>query len=509
MRFPRAAGILLHPTSLPGRFGIGDLGDSALEFCSQLAAAGQTYWQMLPLGPTGYGDSPYQSLSAFAGNILLISPESLVGDGWLTADEILPPDLPTDRVDYAAVTEWKEKLLHTAFSAFEKSQDRRDEFGSFCGSEAYWLDDYALYRALKSSNGEAAWFQWSDGLKLRDQTTLDEARSQQSREIHFHKFCQWQFFRQWRLLHEHAAATGIKIIGDIPIFTALDSADVWARRDLFKLNTDGGPIVVAGVPPDYFSKTGQLWGNPIYNWDAMLSDDFAWWRARFAATLKLVDLVRIDHFRGFVSAWEVPAGDQTAENGQWVEVPGRELFTALGRHLGELPVIAEDLGAITPEVNALRDEFGFPGMRILEYGFGGDAYNRDLPHNYEPHTVAYTGTHDNDTAIGWFASLDEKTRTHASRYLVSTGDEINCDMIRSLYASVADTVIIPLQDILGLDSPARMNTPATTSGNWQWRMEPGSLDPDICERLSELTVLYGRERKDAVSPGRAVERQEG
>lgn len=493
MRFPRAAGILLHATSLPGGCRIGDLGPPAYEFCRQLVDAGQTYWQILPLGPTGYGDSPYQPLSAFAGNTLLISPEKLIGEELIPADVLAGASrFPAGGVDYPAVTGWKNELLKTAYKRYLSDGAPRDEFYAFCSEHAYWLDDYALYRAIKSANGEAAWFDWPDELKLRDPEALERTKGERQYDIDFHKFCQWTFFRQWSELKDYAASLGLKIIGDIPIFTALDSADVWARRDLFKLNADGSPIAVAGVPPDYFSSTGQLWGNPIYNWEAMRADGFAWWISRFAAILQMVDVVRIDHFRGFVSAWEVPGKDETAENGEWVEVPGRELFEALRSHLGDLPIIAEDLGAITPEVDALRDDFGFPGMRILEYGFGGDARNRDLPHNYERNTVAYTGTHDNDTVAGWFDSLDEKTRKHALSYLDSDGEAINWDMIRLLYASVADTVIIPLQDILGLDSHSRMNTPATTDGNWHWRLAEGSFTTDIINRLSGLADIYGR-----------------
>ena len=408
MRFPRAAGILLHPTSLPGKFGIGDLGPAAFEFCSQLAAARQTYWQILPLGPTALGDSPYQSLSAFAGNTLLISPEKLVADGLLEQREIDDrPAFDAGRVDYAAVREWKDALIKSAFDRFQSHGSMADEFDAFCSEEASWLNDWSLYRAIKFDNGESAWFQWPDGLKMRDETALNDARERLRTEIRYRQFCQFIFFKQWRDLREHASSLGIRIIGDIPIFVALDSADLWVHRGEFKLDANGDPLVVAGVPPDYFSKTGQRWGNPICDWEGMAANGFSWWVERFRHTLKMVDVARIDHFRGFVATWEVPAGDETAEKGQWVDVPGRELFATLKREPGDLAVIAEDLGAITPEVEALRDEFDFPGMRILEYGFGGDAENRDLPHNYEPHTVAYTGTHDNDTVEGWFARLDD------------------------------------------------------------------------------------------------------
>lgn len=493
MRFDRAAGILLHPTSLPGKFAIGDIGPEAFAFCDRLADAGQSYWQILPLGPTGYGDSPYQSLSAFAGNTLLISPEKLVEDG-LVEESVLEAgtDPEGGRVGYSRVTFWKDGLFRTAFDVFEHRSDLHPEFEHFCGEEGHWLDEYALYRAIKSSRSEGAWFQWPEGLKLRQDAAIERAHHDLNPDIRFHKFLQFIFYRQWRDLHQHATSRGIRIIGDIPIFVALDSADVWTNRAQFKLETDGSPRVVAGVPPDFFSETGQLWGNPICDWDAMRQDGFAWWLARFSHALRTVDVVRIDHFRGFVGTWEVPGHDETAEHGQWVSVPGEELFTTLCENLGDMPVIAEDLGAITPEVNALRDEFGFPGMRILQYGFGGDAFNRDLPHNYDRQTVAYTGTHDNDTIIGWFGALDANTRQHVIQYLAADEGDIHWPMIRSLFNSVADTVIIPMQDIFGLGNEARMNTPATTDGNWQWRMAEGAFSDDIVKRLRELSELYGR-----------------
>jgi 4-alpha-glucanotransferase len=493
MKRERAAGILLHPTSLPGRFGIGDLGPAAFELCDRLREAGQTYWQILPLGPTGFGDSPYQSLSAFAGNTLLISPEKLVDDGFLSEDDLAgAPEFPTDRVDYGGVREWKESILRTAFERFENGDSYKEEFSHFCAEESVWLEDYSVYRAIKATHGESAWFQWPDDVRKREAGSLEAATRDLAGEIRYRQFCQFNFFRQWRALREHAASLGVEFIGDIPIFVALDSCDVWVRQGEFKLEPDGSPRVVAGVPPDYFSETGQLWGNPIYEWDAMRDSGFEWWVERFRHTLKMVDVVRIDHFRGFLSTWEVPGGDETAENGEWVDVPGRELFAALRERLGELPVIAEDLGAITPEVEALRDEFGFPGMRILEYGFGGGAGNRDLPHNYDANTVAYTGTHDNETAVGWFETLNDETRKQAVEYLAADDGEIAWAMIRGLYSSVATTVIVPLQDILGLGSEARMNTPATAGGNWRWRIIEDQLSSMDTRRLANLAQLFGR-----------------
>ncbi|MBK8465900.1 MAG: 4-alpha-glucanotransferase [Chloracidobacterium sp.] len=506
MSFPRRSGILLHPTSLPGEFGIGDLGPEAFRFVDLLAETGQTYWQILPLGPTGYGDSPYQSFSAFAGNTLLISQEKLANDGLIGKEVIAdPPKMPTDKVDFGAVYKWKSQMLSLAYEGFQFSADAelRDEFGVFCRKKQWWLDDYALYRSIKSHQDQKPWFEWSDSLKLREEQSLGAASEQFYKEIQAEKFYQFLFFRQWQAVREYANKCGVKIIGDIPIFVALDSADVWCNQDKFKLDPNGTPTVVSGVPPDYFSKTGQLWGNPIYNWDAMRDDGFGWWIERFRSTLEMVDIVRIDHFRGFASAWEVPGGDKTAENGQWVNVPGKELFTRLKSSLNKLPVIAEDLGFVTPEVEALRDSFGFPGMRILQFAFGGDAKNLDLPHNYISNCVAYTGTHDNDTVVGWFTSQlnadsdsDEmavsRVQEHCLKYLNSDGATIHWDFIRAVWASVADTAMAPMQDILGLGNEARMNLPATTTGNWQWCLAKDSITAEIALKLKELTETYGR-----------------
>lgn len=495
MNFPRASGILLHPTSLPGRFGIGDLGGEAFRFIDFLAQTGQTYWQILPLGPTGYGNSPYSSDSAFAGNSLLISPELLAEDS-LLPEEILDsvPKFSDGRVDFGAVRAWKNGLLNAAFEHFRSipNSELNDEFDKFTDQHSWWLDDYAIFRALKAAHNQSPWYDWEEALRLRDGAALDTVRSQLSREIDAEKFRQFLFFRQWLGVKTYANENGIYIIGDIPIFLGRDSADVWCNQNKFKLNEDGSPKVVAGVPPDYFSKTGQLWGNPIYDWDAMLADNFSWWTARIAWTFKAVDIVRLDHFIGFVRNWEVPGDDKTAENGEWMDVPGRELFAMLQRRLGELPIIAEDLGALTPEIEDLRDDCGFPGMRILHYAFGGDAKNRDLPHNYPKNCVAYTGTHDNDTTVGWYKKADKKAKAHCRKYLNISGRDIHLNMVRALFASVADTAIVPLQDILGLASDARMNTPGSASGNWEWRFSDHDLSGDIAKRLVELTEIYGR-----------------
>lgn len=506
MTFPRASGILLHPTSLPGDFGIGDLGDEAFSFIDLLVSARQTYWQILPLGPTGFGDSPYQCFSAFAGNTLLISPEKLVEDGLISdADLEDRPDFIAHKVDFGSVYDWKNQLLPKAYEGFHHvtSVDLRGKFETFCQENEFWLEDYALFRSIKATQDQKPWYEWPDELKLREPSELRAVHEKLYDKIQAEKFYQFLFFRQWFMVKEYANQNGIKIIGDIPIFVAADSADVWCNQNKFKLNSDGTAKVVAGVPPDYFSKTGQLWGNPIYDWDAMRGDGFRWWVARVHSTLLTVDVVRIDHFRGFAASWEVPGGEQTAENGRWVDVPGKELFITLRRSLGDLDIIAEDLGVITPDVEELRDGFGFPGMRILQFAFGGDAKNHDLPHNYVNNCVAYTGTHDNDTTVGWLNSQAgagstrdavEISREHdyCLKYLDADGEDIHWDFIRAVWASVADTAITPLPDLLGIGTEGRMNLPASDSGNWHWRMTRESISEEIVSKLKELTEIYGR-----------------
>lgn len=495
MAFARGSGILLHPASLPGEFGIGDLGPQAFRFVDFLTDAGQTCWQILPLGPTGYGDSPYQSFSAFAGNTLLISPEQLVDDHFLSTDDIADRATFSDKnIDFGSVYEWKSKILERAYNKFRNNhnEDVRKAFNTFCKENAFWLDDYALYRSLKKELGHQPWYKWPEGIKVRHESELNSIRQQLNERTEAEKFWQFLFFRQWFGVKQYANDNGIILIGDIPIFVALDSSDVWCNQDKFKLNADGTAKVVAGVPPDFFSKTGQLWGNPIYDWEAMRRDNFGWWSARVAWALKLTDRVRLDHFIGFMHNWEVPGDAETAENGKWINVPGRDLFAALQKNLGELPVIAEDLGAMTPEIAKLRDDLGFPGMRILENAFGGDAKNQDLPHNYIQNCVAYIGTHDNDTAVGWYRSAPKNVRRHCRKYLHSNGREIHWDMVRAILQSVADTTIFQMQDLLGLDSDARMNTPATSSGNWQWRLDGNALTGELSSKLRELTELYGR-----------------
>jgi 4-alpha-glucanotransferase len=505
VNFSRSSGILLHPTSLAGRFGIGDLGAEAYRFVDFLHAAGQTLWQVLPLGPTGYGDSPYQCFSAFAGNPLLISPENLVDDELVSSEALVSePEAGGDRVDFGRAISFKKTLLSQAYDTFRTSSDAaiRADFDLFSQREAGWLEDYALFQAIKDSNRGAAWNTWEPALTNRQTEALDRVREQLREPIEAQKFTQYLFFKQWLALKSYCNQKGIRIVGDVPIFVAYDSADVWAQPELFKLDESGAPRVVAGVPPDYFSKTGQLWGNPIYDWERMSVDGFQWWVKRLRAALHLVDIVRIDHFRGFAACWEVPARDKTAEHGRWVEVPGREILTVLESSLGELPILAEDLGVITPDVEELRDDFRLPGMRILQFAFS-DTVNNHLPHNHVRNAVVYSGTHDNDTCVGWFNSVAgagstrdvtqiSRERAYCLEYLSSDGTEIHWDFIRAAMASVANMAIVPVQDVLGLDSNARMNLPASTSGNWNWRLQQGALTREHSDRLRELARIYVR-----------------
>jgi 4-alpha-glucanotransferase len=498
MRFPRSSGILLHPTSLAGPYGVGDLGGEARCFIDFLADGGQSLWQVLPLGPTGFGDSPYQCFSAWAGNPLLISLEQLVEQGWLDASALSgAPKFPEDCVDFERLLPWK-------IARLEAVTQKAPGFEAFCEANRHWLDDFALFMALKERNQGISWTRWEPGARDRDPQALDKYRYELARPIAAQKFLQFVFFEQWRALREYAHARGVRIMGDLPIYVAHDSADVWANRQYFQLDAHGNPIVVSGVPPDYFSQTGQLWGNPIYRWDVLARDGYGWWLDRFRATLGLVDMIRLDHFRGFEAYWQVPAAETTAVNGRWVKGPGSALFRAAQSNLGELPLVAENLGVITPEVEAIRAEFGFPGMAVLQFAFGTDPQAPTFrPHNYPREVVAYTGTHDNDTTVGWWSSKGsgESTRTDedirrerdfAMRYLNTDGKEIHWTFIRALEASVADTVLIPMQDVLGLGTEARMNRPATLGGNWRWRYRDGSLKPELARRLRELVELYDR-----------------
>jgi len=506
MNFSRSSGILLHPTSLPGAYGIGQLGAQAHAFVDFLRDSGQRIWQVLPLGPTGYGDSPYQCFSAFAGNPLLISLDCLVERGYLDARDLAgKPAFPVDTVDYGAVIAWKLPVLRKAFEAFQQAgPDDRAAFEDFCQRHAPWLDDFALFMALKQTNNLVIWMEWEPELALREPVALERARDRLRDEIECHKFIQFEFERQWCDLKAHCARNDIRIMGDVPIYVALDSSDVWVNRDLFELQDNGRPRVVAGVPPDYFSATGQLWGNPIYRWEAHAQTGYAWWIARFRRALEMLDMIRLDHFRGFEAYYEIPAGEVTAVNGAWVKGPGAALFEALKATLGELPIVAENLGVITPEVEALRKRFDFPGMAILQFAFGNDPQAPDFkPHNYIHHLIAYTGTHDNDTVVGWWNSkagagsirtaADLKNEmAYARRYLNTDGSEINWAMIHALTASVANTVLFPLQDVLGIGSEGRMNLPGSSSGNWRWRFRDGQLTVEMSARLKEWAETYER-----------------
>jgi 4-alpha-glucanotransferase len=491
----RAAGVLLHPTSLPGPYGIGDLGPAAFAWIDSLAYAQQKWWQILPLGPTGYGDSPYQSFSAFAGNRYLISPEILMRDGLIAASDLAGSSFPTQRVDYGPVIDFKIRMMSRAWENFQSgaAAHLRGPFEEFNREQAAWLEDYALFMALKDANGGHCWMDWPRELLMRQPAALAEARKAHVAPIGLHKFGQFLFFRQWREVRRHARDKGIRLIGDIPIFVSSDSADVWANPTLFQLDEHRAPRVVAGVPPDYFSATGQLWNNPLYDWDANRDSGYAWWKARLKAALETVDLVRLDHFRGFEAYWEIPAGMPTAQVGRWVKAPGAELMHAFETMLGSLPIIAEDLGIITPEVEALRTQFNLPSMRVLQFAFSGESRNRFLPHNYDRNCAVYSGTHDNDTTRGWFDSLNDHDKYLVRRYVpASAGGDIVWDMIRMAWSSVGTFAVAPLQDILSLGTDARMNFPGKPAGNWQWRFTSDMVGKQALDRLGEVTEIYGR-----------------
>ena len=498
MNFNRAGGILLHPTSLPGRYGIGDLGPQAFRFVDWLASTGCNLWQVLPLGPTGYGDSPYQCFSAFAGNPYLISFDALIENGLLSEDDFVTmPVFSASRVDYGQLIPWKMYILEKAFSRYTSAAEEfRMEFERFRIENASWLDDYALFMSIKEANGGGPWSEWSEPVRKRKEAALERARKDYAENIVRQSFNQFLFFRQWNKLKDYAHEKEITIIGDIPIFIAYDSADAWANPELFFLDEEGKPTVVAGVPPDYFSKTGQLWGNPLYKWSAHKKTGYEWWIKRFRSVLNLVDIVRLDHFRGFAGYYEIPFGSPTAERGRWVTGPGKHFFKTLYPALsdskgGTLPIIAEDLGVITPDVEDLRDSFHLPGMKILQFGFDS-AENPFLPHNYHLNCVAYTGTHDNDTVLGWYKTAPEAECDFARRYLNTNGDDISWSMIRSVWSSVAVYALAPMQDVLGLGGDARMNFPSRLGGNWEWRMAEDDLSENLAGRLRELNELYLR-----------------
>ena len=494
MKFERASGILLHPTSLPGEFGIGDLGPAAYRWVDWLTGTGCKLWQVLPLGPTGYGDSPYQCFSAFAGNPYLISPEYLLKENLLDPNDLVEKvDFNQGKVDFGRLIPWKLNLLERAFIRFSENPSLlSSEFESFRAANTSWLDDYALFMAIKESNGGGSWEDWPEALRKRDALALEEARKSLAAPIQRFTFYQFMFFRQWNSLHEYARGKGIQIIGDIPIFVASDSADVWSHPDLFFLDQELKPTVVAGVPPDYFSPTGQLWGNPLYRWTVHKDSGYKWWLERLRTILKAVDIVRIDHFRGFAGYWEIPAGNPTAEHGRWVPGPGADFFNAVKASLGnDLPIIAEDLGVITPDVIALRDQFNLPGMKVLQFAFSGPD-NLFLPHSFPHNCVVYTGTHDNDTARGWYAQALEAEKDFARRYLKINGSDISWDLIRTAWLSTAVFAVAPLQDFLNLGNTARFNYPSRLGGNWEWRIKEASLSPDLQARIKEMNWLYER-----------------
>ncbi len=497
MSFPRSSGILCHPTSFPNRFGIGDLGKGAHDFVDWLAAAKQQLWQVLPLGPTGYGDSPYQCFSAFAGNPLLISPEGLVRSGLLPAEALndVPP-FPADKVDFGWVIPYKQGLLRCSYAHFTAAATdaQRRSFAWFQEGNADWLADFVLFMAVKAHFGGGSWHAWPLDIRLRRPEAMAHYRALLADEVEYQAFLQWAFFEQWEALKKYVAEKGIQIIGDIPIFVAEDSADVWANPEQFKLDAEGNPIVVAGVPPDLFSATGQRWGNPHYNWERMLADGFQWWIGRVRQTLRFVDVVRVDHFRGFEASWEIPATEPTAVKGKWAKAPGVELFMAIEKALGVLPIIAEDLGIITPEVDALRLRFNFPGMKVLQFAFGMENNPQYLPHNFERDSIVYPGTHDNNTTVGYWheAERTEIERHNIRRYTGTDAHDIAWDFIRLAWGSPANQAIATLQDIFSLGAEARMNFPSTSSGNWQWRYTADMLTPALAARLGDLTDVYER-----------------
>ncbi|HOJ36919.1 MAG TPA: 4-alpha-glucanotransferase [Ignavibacteriales bacterium] len=499
MKNTRVAGVLLHPTSLPSKYGIGDLGEDAYKFVDFLHASKQTLWQTLPLGPTGYGNSPYSALSAFAGNHLMISIDKLVNDGLLFESDIQIPHFESKyRVDFELVANFKMQLFEKAYQKFKTVPgDLKRDYNKFCVENSDWLDDYALFMAAKKEHGGKHWTEWEKELVKRE--NLDYYMEKYAEGVGFHKFLQFIFFRQWLELKNYANSKNIKIIGDIPIFVAYDSADVWANKKYFTIDEEGKQITVAGVPPDYFSETGQLWGNPLYQWEEHIKDNFTWWKQRFHSLLKITDIVRIDHFRGFEAFWEIPAGSPNAIKGKWVKAPGKELFQAIKDEFGDLPIIAEDLGVITPEVEELRDSFGLPGMKVLQFAFGKDGEKKFLPHNYIQNCVVYTGTHDNDTTKGFFDSEREKGSDvfeHAKKYLNFSGENIVYELIRVAYASVANIVLIPMQDILNLGTEHRMNFPGKADGNWAWRFTWYQVPNNLNHKLADMVELYERYPED-------------
>lgn len=503
MKLERTAGVLLHPTSLPSKYGIGDLGEEAYRFLDFLAAGKQSVWQVLPLGPTGYGDSPYQCFSAFAGNPLLVSPDELVKLGFLSPSDVANiPNYDPKSIDFGSVITYKTSLLNKAFEKFQKLGDKvpsdfLKEFETFKKHNKSWLDDYALFIACKQFHNGQIWANWDKALAHRQPKAIKDWTKKLENEINFQKFAQFLFFHQWFKLKKAANEKGIKIVGDLPIFVAYDSADVWANKELFTVDEDGKLVWVAGVPPDYFSETGQLWGNPLYKWEEMEADDFLWWRNRFEKLFEIVDVVRIDHFRGFEAYWRIPGDAVNAVNGKWVKAPGKKLFNTVEKYLGKLPIIAEDLGVITDGVVELRDKFDFPGMKILQFAFGSKMEHNFLPHNFVRNCVVYTGSHDNETTKGYFDTAKHTKHENdiyefTQKYLNYYGEDITGEMIRIAYASVADTVVIPMQDILKLGNEARMNFPGKFGGNWNWRFTWDQVPYGIADHYKLLAEIYER-----------------
>jgi 4-alpha-glucanotransferase len=513
MRFPRGSGILLHPTSLPGKFGCGDLGDVSIHFIEWMLVAGQKVWQVLPLEPTGYGNSPYMSHSAFAGNPLLIGFEELVAKGWISASDLEPvPQFPQQRVDFSVVIPYRLERLRRASERFfsQRNAPERAAFEAFCKAQRSWLEDYSLFQMLDDKFHGAAWSEWERDLAARRPQALKRIRSSFADEIRFWKFTQWLFYRQWARVKKYANDRGISIMGDIPIFVSHHSADVWSHPNFFFLDKAGSPTFVAGVPPDYFSETGQRWGNPLYRWSEMAKNDYRWWIERFRRTFTLVDIARIDHFRGFAGYWEIPASEKTAVRGRWVKGPGAKLFHAVQKQLGGLAIVAEDLGVITPDVVALRDKLDFPGMKVLQFAFAEGPENNFLPHRYERNCVVYTGTHDNDTTRGWFATASEHEKAFVRKYCGSSGEEVHRDLIRAASASVADLAVFPFQDVLGLGTEARMNFPGTAQGNWEWRFSWEQVKPEHALTMYEIAALYGRANPDRLQlPAHVAEKRGG
>lgn len=499
MHIPRSFGVLLHPTSLPGRWGIGAFGAEARRFLDWLALGGAKWWQVLPLGPTSYGDSPYQSFSAFAGNPYLIDPELLIEQGWLGEEE--SPAFSPDAVDYGRVYFERWPLLRRAFEGFgtKATAQEKAALHTFIEAERFWLEDFTLFMALKNKFGGEPWNLWTPELRSRDPEALHQARLELDEEIRLHEWLQWLFYQEWGQTKAYAESKDIHIIGDMPIFVAFDSADVWANPQYFYLDPEGSPTVVAGVPPDYFSETGQLWGNPLYRWDVMENEGFEWWIARIRQSLKQCDLVRIDHFRGFEAYWEIPFGMPNAIKGRWIKAPGQKLFEAVRAALGDAPIIAEDLGVITPEVERLRDGFDFPGMKILQFAFS-DETNPFLPHNYPEsgNVIVYSGTHDNDTTLGWYRTAPEKELQFMRSYLAERDIRLLSEyeaagaLIELAFQSPANLAVVPLQDVLGLGTEARMNYPGRLGGNWAWRYRADALRPDLARSLKALAEANGR-----------------